>query len=351
MIDLDDPQVYLTFDPSNVREHIRGMPYQCLKAWERALDFKVPPDYAHIDNVCILGMGGSAIGGSLLSDIGKSIYKIPVIVNREYDLPAFVNSKTLVIASSYSGNTEETLSAFNQAMRTPAKKLVITTGGRLKSIAEQHNIPVFIIDYASPPRFALTHSLFPLLAISQNIGLIHDISHDVEEAIQVMQDMQIMSMESSPTVQNRAKQLAVHLYNRLAIIYGAGILSSVAQRWKTQINENSKAWAFYEVFPELNHNAVVGYLNPEDLAQKICVIMLRSPNIHSRVLLTYEAASELLNQADVHYEVIETQGDGVISQVMSLIQFGDWVSYYLAMLYRTDPAPIKAIEQLKRRLC
>ncbi len=350
MIDLDDHKIYSRVDPSEMRERIRELPEQCLKAWKQALSFKLSPDYSNIDKVIILGMGGSAISGDLLSSLSTYDNGILVLVNRDYDLPSYIDEKTLIIASSYSGMTEETLSSFNQALATPAKKLAITTGGRLKEIADQNGIPVFPVDYVSAPRAALAHSLFPLLAINQDIGLIKDQSNSVIEAIEVMKKLQDTIDENCSTNKNAAKQLAMMLYNHLVILYGAGFLVPVAQRWKTQLNENGKTWAFYEVFPELNHNAVIGYEYPKELAQKAFVVLLRSGHLHPRTLVRYDVTTELLGQANVGYKVINSMGESILSQMMSLVLFGDWVSYYLAILYETDPSPVKSIDYLKKRL-
>jgi glucose/mannose-6-phosphate isomerase len=333
-----------------MRERIRELPQQCLKAWQQALSFKLPRSYSNIDRVVILGMGGSAIGGDLLNSLASLESKTPISVCRDYNLPHFVDANTLVIASSYSGMTEETLSAFDQALATPAKKLVITTGGKLKAIAEQNKIPVLIVDYKAPPRAALAHSFATLLGICQKLGIVSDKSKDVAEMAQVLQDLQKTIDENRPLKSNPAKQLAAKLHNHLAVIYGAGFVSTAAQRWKTQINENSKAWAFYEIFPELNHNAVVGYKFPADLAKKLFVVFLRSPRLHPRTLIRYKLTTEMLSNAKVDYEIVEARGESALSQMMSLVFFGDWVSYYLALLNETDPSPVKVIDFLKKRL-
>jgi glucose/mannose-6-phosphate isomerase len=350
MIDLDNPEIHRKLDPSGMRERIRELPQQCLKAWQKALDFKLSSSYSKVDKIAILGMGGSAIGGDLLSSLNAIDGKVPISVHRDYALPLFVDAKTLVIASSYSGMTEETLSAFNQALATPAKKLVVTTGGKLKSIAEQNNIPVFTINYVSPPRAALAHSFFPLLGIFHKLGIVSDKSQDVAGMANVLKELQSTINENCPLKRNPAKQLATKLHQHLAIIYGAGFLSPVALRWKTQINENSKAWAFYEILPELNHNAVVGYEFPPELAQRLFVVFLRSPDLHPRTVLRYKFTGEMLNQAKVSYETIDAKGKSALSQMMSLVIFGDWVSYYLALLNETDPYPVKIIDFLKKRL-
>lgn len=350
MIDLDSPEIHNRLDPSGMRERIRELPEQCLKAWQQALEFKEPSAYSKVNKVVILGMGGSAIGGDLLSGLAALESKIPISVCRDYTLPKFVDAKTLVLASSYSGMTEETLSAFEQALATPAKKLVVTTGGKLKFIAEQNNIPVFTINYVSPPRAALAHSFFPLLGICQKLGIVSDKSKDVAEMTRVLKDLQATIDEACPHKLNRAKQLATKLHQHLAVIYGAGFLSPVALRWKTQINENSKAWAYHEILPELNHNAVVGYEFPAELAQRLFVVFLRSPDLHHRTLLRYKLTAEMLSQRKVNHETVDTRGESALSQMMSLVLLGDWVSYYLALLNETDPYPVKIIDFLKKRL-
>jgi len=350
MVNLDDLGVYRRLDPANMLEHLHGLPQQCHTAWHKAKDFELSRDYASIDKVVILGMGGSAIGGDLLRNFISRLTQPIVFVTRDYDLPAFVDDRTLVIASSYSGNTEETLSAFSQALKGKCKKLAMTTGGKLKTLAQNAKVPLFVIDHTSQPRAALGYSFIPLIAFLQKLNFLGDKSAEVEEMIQDVEKLLGELKETVPTSSNRAKQLASKLHGKIAVIYGAGILFAVARRWKTQINENSKAWAFYETFPELNHNAVVGYQFPSKLAPKMYVVLLRCPSLHPRTLIRYQLTSELLKQNDISHEIIDSPGKGELSQMMSLIYLGDWVSYYLAILYEIDPTPVKSIDYLKKRL-
>lgn len=349
MIDLDDPGIYEKVDPANMRGHIREFPQECLKAWRQALAFKLTADYSSVNKVVILGMGGSAIGGDLLSSLHAES-KVITLVHRGYDLPEFVDANTLVIAASYSGMTEETLSSFTQALAKPAMKLAITSGGELKNLAEQNGIPVFTINYSAPPRAALAHSLFPLLGIFRNIGLVTCEAEDITATVGLLNELQARIADDRPLNANAAKQLATKLYSRIAVIYGADILSPVAQRWKTQFNENSKAWAFYEVFPELNHNSVVGYEFPAELTERIFVVLLRSPHFHRRIATRYEITTELLKRAGVSFETVDGCGESALSQMLSLVLLGDWVSYYLSLLYETDPYPVEAIDYLKKKL-
>jgi glucose/mannose-6-phosphate isomerase len=350
MVNLDDMQVYKRLDPANMREHIHGLPRQCRTAWHKAKDFNLPQDYAKIDKVVVLGMGGSAIGGSLLRNFASRLTRPIIFVTRDYDLPSFVDDRTLVIASSYSGNTEETLSVFSQALKLKCKKLAMTSGGKLKALAEEAKVPVFLIDVVSQPRAALGYSFIPLIAFLQKLGFLKDKTAEVEAMIQDLERLVEEFNETVPTSSNRAKQLAAKLQGKIAVIYGAGIISAVARRWKTQINENSKTWAFYEIFSELNHNAVVGYQSPPEMASKIHVVLLRCPSLHPRNLIRYQITSELLKQNNVSHEIIDSQGKGELSQMMSLIYLGDWTSYYLAILNDTDPTPVKVIDYLKKWL-
>jgi glucose/mannose-6-phosphate isomerase len=350
MVDLDDIQIYKRLDPENMREHLHRLPQQCHAAWDKAKDFQLPKDYANVDKVVILGMGGSAIGGDLVRSLFSSKKKPIIFVNRDYDLPAFVDEKTLVIASSYSGNTEETLSAFSQALKKNCKKLAITTGGEIRKLADHAGVPAFIIDYVSLPRAALGYSFMPLIAFLQRLGLAENKTAEAEAMIQDLDMLLAEFKETVPASSNRAKQLANKLHGKIVVIYGAGVLSQVAHRWKTQINENGKAWAFYETFSELNHNAVVGYQFPRELASKIYVVMLRCPSLHPRILIRYQVTGELLEQSGISHETVDSRVKGELNQMMGLIYLGDWTSYYLAMLNETDPTPIKTIDYLKKRL-
>lgn len=349
-LNLDDPQLFEQFDPDGMRFKLREMPEQCQRAWQMATDFSLPQDHRQVNKVVILGMGGSAIAGDLVKSLVAAEARLPILVHRDYDLPAFVDDNTLVFASSYSGMTEETLASFRLALATKAKKLVITTDGQLKTVAQDRGIPTFQFDYRVQPRTALPYSLLPILCFLNKLGLISDRASDVAETVTILQSLVTRINENVNTSENPAKRLAKTLYGHLPVIYGGGLVSEVAHRWKTQINENSKAWAAYEAFPELNHNAVVGYQFPPELAGKIVVIMLDAPLLSHRIRLRYRVTGELLDQAGVSHQTVVGEGNSALSQVMSLVLLGDYMSYYLAMLYRIDPSPVKAIDYLKGEL-
>ncbi|MDP2949022.1 MAG: bifunctional phosphoglucose/phosphomannose isomerase [Chloroflexota bacterium] len=349
---LDDPTAYQRIDPQGMLAAIRDLPRQCRAAWQEAsaLGGHLPADYLDIDKVVILGMGGSAIAGDLLRSLVALESPVPIFSHRSYELPLLVDERTLLIASSYSGGTEEVLSAFERALPIPAKKLVITTGGRLLATARANGVPAFVFAYEGEPRAALGYSIMPLLRIAEKVGLVGDKAEDVEEAIAVMEGLAERIGESVPAAENPAKQLAHKLHDRLPVIYGAGILTEVAHRWKTQLNESSKVWCFYEELPEANHNAIIGYALPQAIAAQAFVVFLRSPAIHPRILLRYDFTRSALAEAGVESAVVEAEGKSPLAQMMSAILFGDYISLYLAILNGVAPAPTTVIDHLKEWL-
>jgi glucose/mannose-6-phosphate isomerase len=350
MVDLDNLPIYRQLDTSGMLNHLREFPNQCQRAWENLLKLELPRDYTRIDKVIILGMGGSAISGEIVRRLALAESKVLVWVHRDYGLPPFVDEDTLVIASSYSGNTAETFSAFTESLKTPAKKLVLTGGGKLKELAEKEGIPIFMIDYHAPPRAAFPHSFIPLVGIFQKLNLLKDKSTDLQEALQILNKLSKDLVETTPHASNPAKQLATKLRGYLVIIYGAEILSEIAQRWKAQLNENSKTWAAFELFPELNHNAVVGYEFPSQVKERIFVVLLHSASFHPQSQLRYEATAKLLAKAGISHEFVEATGATTLAQVLSLVLFGDYVSLYLAILNRIDPTPVDSIDFVKKYL-
>jgi glucose/mannose-6-phosphate isomerase len=349
-VDLDDTAYLREVDPDDMASRISELPAQCRDAQEVASQCILPEEYAGSDAIVILGLGGSAIGGDLAKTLVESECSVPIFVNRQYDLPAFVGEKTLVLASSYSGNTEETLSAFGEALDRRARPLAITTGGKLARMCEDQNLPLVAFDYQAQPRAALGYSLVMLLQVLHRLGYVRDMWSDLQEAIKAMKAQQAEIGIEVPEEHNPAKQLARRLEGRVPVIYGAGHLAKVARRWKCQVNENSKGTAFWEELPELNHNAVVGYEFPARMASVCHVVMLSSDLYSPRLRLRMEVTGEILSDKGIPHETLEARGRSPLSQVMWSIHFGDYVTYYLAALRGVDPTPVKTIAYLKERL-
>lgn len=346
MIDLDDVAALKRNDPQGMGERIGELSWQCRQAWEIIESRPIPADYAQADSVVILGMGGSAIGGDLVRTLVRGLCPVPIFVNRGYDLPRFVGQNTLVIASSYSGNTEETLAAFREASRRGAKLLALTTDGKLAQMAE--NLLTF--SYVSQPRAALGFSLIMLLGILAKLGFVPDPRPDLEEAIEVVEGLGSEIREEVPTSQNPAKRLARLLQGKLPVVYGAQHLAPVAHRWKTQFNENGKCFAFFEVLPELHHNTVEAFPYPAELAEKGVILLLTSRLYHPRNILRFQVTEEMLDRYGIPHWSMEAQGESLLSQVLSTIHFGDYVTLYLAALRGVNPSSVDTITYLKKRL-
>lgn len=350
MTDLDKPHLFRETDPQDMLARISELPQQCRDAWANAQSLQFPAQYHQAEAVVILGMGGSAIGGDLLRTLLGSECPVPIIVNRDYTVPAFVNGRTLAIASSYSGDTEETLAALEAARQAGAVLLAIATGGKLATRARELNVPLLTFDYRAQPRAALGHSIVALISIVCRLGLVSDKEADLDEAVAVMESWQKEINEAVPLAENAAKKLAVKLHQHLSVVYGAGHLSEVARRWKGQFNENAKAWAFFEQLPEMNHNALAGAEFPADLAEKIVAVMLTSSLDHPRTRVRFQITQEIFGRRGVSCEVVEAHGSSRLAQMLSAIHFGDYVSFYLAMLYGVDPTSLEVVDYLKRRL-
>ncbi|MEX0801153.1 MAG: bifunctional phosphoglucose/phosphomannose isomerase [Dehalococcoidia bacterium] len=344
---LDDPQRRAGIDPAGMGESVRGLPDQCRAAWSEARRLDLPDDYGDVDRIVVLGMGGSAIAGDVFRLLLARESSVPVFNHRHYDAPPYVDERTLVIAASYSGNTGETLSAFEKTLSSPARKLALTTGGKLLATARANGVPAFVFQYKGEPRSAFGYGLMPLLAVGEKLGLMQGIATDVDEALSAMESLRSRIGEDVPLAENAAKQLAAKLAGRLPVIYGAELLTEVAHRWKTQLNESSKVWAFYEQLPEANHNAIVSFELPPEVTRLISVVYLTSPDLHPRVANHYTFSQRMLTEAGVPYDKVPAEGRGGLAQAMTAVLFGDYVSYYLALVNEVDPSPTTPIANLR----
>ncbi|ACM59743.1 bifunctional phosphoglucose/phosphomannose isomerase [Caldicellulosiruptor bescii] len=348
---LDNLETIAQNDPSGMFESVYNLPEQIQKAYEIGKNISVNVKAEDIDKVVITGLGGSAIGGNLLRVFVLDKCKIPVIVNRDYVLPAYVDSKTLVIASSYSGNTEETLSAYQDAKAKGAKIIAITTGGKLKEFAEKDGFDVITIPSGLQPRAALGYSFIPLLMLFVKLGLIEPVDDQIEETVKVLSDLRERYKPEVPEEKNLAKRLTLKLWNKLPIIYGiSGTTEVIAERWKGQICENSKSPAYFNVFSELNHNEIVGTESPKHILGLFEIVMLHDTEDHKRNAIRMDITKDLIKGVVSGVNDIYSIGNSRLARMFSLIYLGDYVSLYLATLYQNDPTPVKKIDILKNKL-
>jgi glucose/mannose-6-phosphate isomerase len=300
--------------------------------------------------VLVTGLGGSAIGGDLLRVFAGDRLGIPVLVNRDYTLPRFVDKHTLVFVVSYSGNTEETLSAYEMARERGSTVVAVTTGGRLGERATADGLPVVRVPGGIAPRSAIGYLFLPMVAVLERLGMFFGMRAEVEGLVTHLKELRQRYGPETPVENNPAKQLALNLHGRLPVIWGSsGTTEVIAQRWKGQFNENAKAPAYWNVFPELNHNEVVGFEQPEEILSRIWLVLLQHQDDHPRVRLRMRITRDLVQKAAGITEV-ESSGPTALARVYSLIYLGDYSSIYLAALAGIDPGPVRVIDYLKSEL-
>ena len=345
---LDDAAVYKQVDPTGLGERIASMPTQCRDAWVKAQAFSLPDAYRKAQRVLLLGMGGSAIGGDLLADLQEQAGAAPVEVHRGYGRAAPPDRDTLVIASSNSGNTEETFSAFQKAWKPGTLGLICTRGGILATHGEMLGVPVFPMEVGGEPRCAVGYSLFALLGFMQRLGLAQDRSGEVVEAIGLMQRMVRDIGPDVPTRRNLAKEMAVRAHGKALVIVGAQHLTATAKRWKTQIAENAKGLAFWDTLPEGNHNTIEGLQYPPGAPNDFFWVMLESSLYSPRVAMRFAYTKQILADSGYAFETHGPQGKGALAQVMTTVLFGDYVSYYLAIANGVDPSATPNLNRFKK---
>ncbi len=346
---LDKPERVKDVDRSGMLGDLVKTPDYCRDAIKRAKQVDVP-EKVNPKNIVIVGMGGSAIGGEILHDWLRDTLPIPIEVCRDYTLPAYVNKDTLVFANSYSGNTEETLTAFLTAIHRKCTILALTSGGQLEAFCKKLQVPHVIIPSGLQPRVAIPYMFFPLPVIMEKLGILSNIEDELEEAIAVLEKVSKANAPDVPTDNNRAKQLATELMGTIPVIYGFRQYNSIAHRLKAQFNENSKVPSKSDSFPELNHNETVGYEAPETLNKKHSVILIRDPQEPPEIRNKIETTTNLVfNRAKTVLE-ITAEGKGKLAKMFSVLCTGDYASVYLAVLQNKDPTPVNIIVKVKSEL-
>jgi glucose/mannose-6-phosphate isomerase len=339
----------MEIDRARMIDRIVGLPQQMRYAWTQAKNATLPSSHAGARAIAICGMGGSAIGGDVARTLVESELDVPIVVVRGYDLPGFVDRDTLVILSSYSGWTEETLAACERALEAGARIIAVTTGGALAERAASAGFPLLRFQFPSQPREAIGYSSLLMLGVLTQLGYTSDYSDQISAAADLLERMAVeLGPVGDPA--NAARGLASRCRGRIVAVYGGGLMAEVARRWKGQLNENAKTWAFFDQLPELNHNAVLGFRFPEGVGRELLVVMLSAQGSHPRITLRERITTELLQSNGIDVERVEARGSGSVEQVFSALYLGDFVSYYLALANGVDPSDNEAIDQLKARL-
>ncbi len=349
-MNLDDFTQFPTVDKENMLAEIDGLPAQLQKAWELGQTFPMP-ETDGVRHVVIAGMGGSAIGADLLAAYAAPLASVPITVWRDYDLPAWAQGESvLLVASSHSGNTEETLSAFAAAQARGCRVLAVTTGGKLATQAQEKGHTVWQFVHPGQPRAAVGYSFGLLLALFARAGWLPNPAGDVHAAVDAMQAQQATLKAAVPTADNPAKQWALRLEGKWPMVFGSGALAPVARRWKGQISEIAKALAQFEFLPEADHNTLAGLHNPRVLFPQTIAIFLTATGEHPRNQLRARLTRDVFQQHGLEAALVEARGEGRLAQQWTALHLGDYIAYYLAMRYDTDPTPVTAIEGFKAAL-
>jgi glucose/mannose-6-phosphate isomerase len=350
-MNLDDIEQYKQIDPQNMLQDIETLPDQLASAWADALRLVQGfESFSSIRNVLITGMGGSAIAGDLTAVYVQTECPLPVVVLREYNLPAWADEHTLVIASSHSGNTEETLSVAAQALRKNIPLVRITTGGKIEQLAGVDVSPCLKFVHHGQPRSAVGFSFAYMLAVLFRQGLIADPSAAIAGAVASMKQQQTEISPASPVNKNPAKRLAGQMVGRTVTIVGSGIQATIARRWKGQINELAKVWTAFDVLPEACHNSIAGSELPEEPICDNFVLFLESPLDHVRNAKRSMLFRQHLMLQGFSTDSLKVTGQTPMETMWNALNYGDYVAYYLALSYGVDPTPIQAIQGFKKDL-
>lgn len=329
-------------DKQDMLTKLKTFPAQCREGY--VLPSPLLPD-RKFNKIVFCGMGGSAIGGDIISAMAYGYSKIPCAVNRDYNLPLYTDKETLAVVISYSGNTEETLSALESAKEKGIGLVCISSNGKIEETARTGGIPFVKIPGGYPPRCAMGYLFFPCYRIMSALGVVHEIGDAFFGRIEKWAEDCFPEKES-----NYALEIAGKFHDRIPLIYSDSRLLPATTRWKTQIAENSKAFSFINVFPEMNHNEIMAWRYPDWFIKKCLPVFITSGHEHPRTKLRFEITREIISKVQPETLEIKAEGQNLLEEIFHLIILGDWVSFYLAVLNDSNPTEINGIDHLKKRL-
>lgn len=351
-MNLDDLSLLPHLDPQNTLADIEALPAELEAAWERGQGLPLPLCSPNTRQVVIAALGVAAQAADLLSALSADACSLPVIVHRDYGLPAFAaGPETLVVVASVAGDDEESLDTLETALTRRCSILTLSAGGMLAERAASTGVTHWAFSLRSLPSAAVAPCFGLLLALFTRCGWLADPSSALTDAIQAMREQQQNLSPQVPAALNPAKRYAGQLVGRWVTVFGAGALSAVARRWKTQINELAKAPASFEFLPEADHNALAALVNPADLLQSRTLVMfLLSPSDHPRNRLRSELTRQVFMLEGSNTDFYMAKGKSKIAHLWTALHFGDYLAWYLALAYQTNPAPVESLTYLKETL-
>ncbi|MFP4117538.1 MAG: bifunctional phosphoglucose/phosphomannose isomerase [Candidatus Woesearchaeota archaeon] len=332
---MDDEKIKQV-DKSSYITDLEAFPQHIMEGFKLPESIKV--DKKSIDKIIVAGMGGSAMPGDILKAYMKYNSKTPIFVNRNYKLPAFADKNTLIFIVSYSGNTEETIECFREALRKGCQIVAVTSGGKIKELAALHKKPLVEVPKNKQPRAMVAYLFFSMLRMLVSYGMLRGVKKDVEALSEYLK---------TSMFKEKAEELAKNLLDKIPLIYASDDFYPVAMRFKTQINENAKIHAFWDTVPEMNHNEIVGYT---ELYGKYHMVIFGSDSDHQRIKKRFDICKKLVKSKGVTVTQMNFAGNSLLKQMFTAIHMGDWTSYYMAVLKGVDPSPVEIIENLKKEL-
>jgi glucose/mannose-6-phosphate isomerase len=343
---LDDPEILARVDPHNARAVLADFPAQCRRA--RTLRSEPPLRVARPRVVVVAGMGGSAASGDLLATCAAETVDVPILVHRGYGLPAHAGPHAIVIASSYSGDTAEVLSAFDVAVARAVPVVAVTAGGALAQRATAAGRPRVTLPPGLMPRMALGYLFFPALAVLAGCGVDVAADDEVEEALTTLEALGGELVPERPAADNEAKRLALAIGDRLPALYGGPATGTIAYRWKTDVEENAKTFALAGALPEMNHNEIEAWRSAG--AKDMHVVLLRDRGEPPEIARRFRVLRDLIAPSAGGVSEVWGRGEGRLARLVSLTYLGQWTSYYLAVLRERDPWSVPLLDEVKRRM-
>ncbi|OGH18408.1 MAG: hypothetical protein A3G13_02120 [Candidatus Levybacteria bacterium RIFCSPLOWO2_12_FULL_37_7] len=344
MIDLTNPQDFKKIDPKNIYGSTEMLPDQCDQIWRDGKAVCFPKDYKEVENIVIAGMGGSAYGGHVISSLYRNNLPVPHVVHSDYELPGFVNEHTLIIIESYSGSTEESLSALENAKRRNAKITGLTSGGKLREVLKT-NYPSLVFkpihNPSGQPRLGAGYMVLGTISLLSQIGLLKIPDSEVIQAVSELREQQ-------RSIKEGARQLASALQGYIPVIFSAEHLVGNAHILRNQFNETSKSFSAFSPLPELNHHLMEGLKNPTD--KKLTILFLSSSLYSPVIQKRLELTKDVVTKNNIPFVEYQAQGTDELSQMLNVLSFGGYLSLYLALLYGLDPSLIPWVDYFKEQL-
>lgn len=354
MVNLDSLDQIKKIDKNNLINSIYNLSDQLNQSWDEVSSLKINFDHSEIQNIVVAGMGGSALGGRIVDAFLFEKIRVPIEIVTDFNLPKYVNSKTLVILSSYSGNTDETVSCYLDARLKGAKIFGIATGGKLAELFSKENIDSYIFNpFNNPsgqPRMSLGYSVGSILAILSRFHFITFEKGEIESVVNFLTKITKEYSVEIPENENLAKKFAIKLHRKAVVLITAQHLVGVSHAFKNQLNENSKTLSFLFDLPELNHHLLEGLANPAQMRQQSTFVLINSTLFTENLRKVTKVTKELIENTGFIVEELVAQGSTKLEQIFYVLVFGSYVSYYLALLYDIDPTPIPTVDLFKKKL-